>query len=71
MKNYNTSQSRYFDDVERRILIVDDEPYNILGLKVQISQMGFSGIKGIIDQAFNGEEALSMVKKGCSNKGNQ
>ena len=31
-------------DVQKRILIVDDEPYNILGLTTQLSQMGFTGI---------------------------
>lgn len=48
--------------MERRILIVDDEPYNILGLTVQLNQMGFKGIKSLIDKAFNGAEALQMVK---------
>ena len=50
-------------EVQRRILIVDDEPYNILGLTIQLSQMGFKGIKQLIDKAFNGQEAFQMVKK--------
>ena len=33
--------------------------------------MGFRGINAIIDQAFNGEEALDMVKKGCQKQANQ
>jgi YesN/AraC family two-component response regulator len=38
----------------RRILIVDDEPYNILGLKIVISQSGIKNIMRIIDTAYNG-----------------
>lgn len=51
------------NDQQRRILIVDDEPYNILGLTIQLSQMGFKGIKQLIDKAFNGMEAFQMVRK--------
>ena len=39
---------------DRRILIVDDEPYNIMGLKVQLMQAGFDGIEDVIEQAYCG-----------------
>ena len=38
----------------RRIMIVDDEPYNILGLKVILIQAGYRGIENIIEEALNG-----------------
>jgi len=34
---------------DRRILIVDDEPFNIAGLKVQLMQTGYKGIISIVD----------------------
>ena len=46
----------------RRILIVDDEPYNILGLQLMISQAGFKSLNKFVDRAYNGLEALKMVK---------
>ena len=32
----------------RRILLVDDEPYNLLGLSIIIQQSGFPNIKHLI-----------------------
>jgi PleD family two-component response regulator len=42
----------------RRILIVDDEPYNIMGIKIILLQSGYQGIVNIIDEAYNGQEAF-------------
>ena len=47
----------------RHILIVDDEPYNIMGIKVILLQSGYQGIVNIIDEAFNGQEAFKKVKE--------
>ena len=47
----------------RRILIVDDEPYNLLGLRIMLQQSGYVGILDLIDQANNGLEALKQVKR--------
>ena len=47
----------------RHILIVDDEPYNIMGIKVILLQSGYQGIVNIIDEAFNGQEAFNKVKE--------
>lgn len=57
-KNYNKMNSN------RRILIVDDEPYNILGLKIVLQQSGVNSIINIVDTAYNGQQAIDMVKKG-------
>jgi len=47
----------------KRILIVDDEPYNLLGLKIVIEVADPDiNILSIIDQASNGLEALKKVK---------
>ena len=47
----------------RKILLVDDEPYNLLALQVMLFQCGYPNIKYLIDIAYNGKEALEMVKK--------
>ena len=39
----------------KRILVVDDEPYNILGLKIVLSQSGVKNILSLVDNAYNGE----------------
>ena len=42
-----------------RILIVDDEPFNVFGMKVMLQQYAFKGISNIIDVAYNGVEAVN------------
>ena len=42
-------------------MIVDDEPYNILGLKIVLKQSGYPHIHTIIDSAHNGQDALDLV----------
>jgi len=38
----------------RRILIVDDEPFNVMSLKTLLGQFGIENIESIIDEAYNG-----------------
>lgn len=45
----------------RRILIVDDEPYNILGLKVLLTEASHLSILDYIDQASSGQEAVNKI----------
>jgi CheY-like chemotaxis protein len=48
----------------KRILIVDDEPYNLLGLKIVINAADPLGIvSSIIDEVTNGLEAYKAIKK--------
>ena len=51
---------------QRRILIVDDEPYNILALKIMLKSICSEEfelmLESILDQAPNGEVAYDMVK---------
>ena len=42
-------------------MIVDDEPYNILGLTIILQQSGYSNIQSIIDSAHTGQQALDLV----------
>ncbi len=51
----------------KRILIVDDEPYNVLGMQLTISNMNIQGLSNIIDRAYNGLEAFSKVKEAFEN----
>ena len=48
--------------MERRILIVDDEPYNLMALKVIIDAAD-PRVRAIINEVTNGLEALEAVKK--------
>lgn len=59
--NYQMTQNR-------RILIVDDEPYNILGLSIVLQQSGYERIVQLIDKAYNGKEAVDLVKKAYKEK---
>jgi YesN/AraC family two-component response regulator len=47
---------------ERRILIVDDEPYNLIGLRI-ILNAASNDLDHLIDTARNGLEAFEAVKK--------
>ena len=52
---------------QMRILIVDDEPYNLLSLKIILEAADKRGvISGLIDEAINGEQAYKKVKEGYS-----
>jgi YesN/AraC family two-component response regulator len=42
-------------------MIVDDEPYNILGLTIILKQSGYPHIQSIIDSAYNRKDALNLV----------
>ena len=45
----------------RRIMIFDDEPFNLLGLTIILQQLGYSNIQSIIDSAYSGQQALDLV----------
>ena len=46
----------------KRILIIDDEPFNIVGLQLFISRLGIHGLVNQVDRAYNGLEGLNKVK---------
>ena len=39
---------------KKRVLIVDDEPYNILGMEIKLSRLGIKGLQKFVDRAYNG-----------------
>jgi CheY-like chemotaxis protein len=39
----------------RRILLVDDEPYNIMGMKIVLHQSGIKNLMQFVDIAYNGQ----------------
>jgi len=51
------------NDQHKRILIVDDEPFNIIGMTTIMEQCCCPNIKSYIDRAYNGQQAIDMVKK--------
>ena len=42
--------------------MVDDEPFNILGMQVIMNQLDINGLLHYVDRAYNGQEAFSKVK---------
>ena len=47
---------------KKRILIVDDEPFNIISMQLSLSRLGIKGLGLLIDRAYNGLEAVNKVK---------
>ena len=51
----------------KRILVVDDEPYNVLSIQLIMSRLGIKDIGRLVDRAYNGKEALKKVKDSLLN----
>lgn len=49
-------------NIQKKILLVDDEPFNIYGLQLILNMIGPKNISKIINTAHNGMEALNSVK---------
>ena len=52
----------------RRILIVDDQPYNLIGLSIILQQSGYPMIDQIIDVANNEMKAFDKVIEAFQNR---
>ena len=48
-------------------MIVDDEPYNVLGLQLILGHMNIDKLSTIIDRAYNGLEATKKVEDAYKN----
>ena len=46
----------------KRILIIDDEPFNIIGMQLLLNNLGIKGLGSSVDRAYNGLEGLNKVK---------
>ena len=60
-----------FNHDKERILIVDDEVFNINAAKIIMQTVaGIINPNSICDEAENGQEAVDMVKNDIANNGN-
>lgn len=59
MLNLNQQERGNF----KRILIVDDEPFNIMALKILLNSSGHDNILSIVETAVDGQEAVDKVKE--------
>ena len=51
--------------------MVDDEPFNIMGMQLLLNMIGPKNINKIVDIAHNGMEALNSVKAAHQNDNNK
>ena len=46
----------------KRILVIDDEPFNVISMQLSLGRLGIKGLGTMIDRAYNGLEGLNKVK---------
>ena len=46
----------------KRILIIDDEPFNVISLQLSFSRLGIKGLGRLVDRAYNGLDGLNLAK---------
>ena len=61
LKQMGTATSTAISAV-KRILIVDDEPFNVVSMQLSLSRLEIKGLDSLVDRAYNGLEALNKVK---------
>ena len=61
LSHLQTDESRTLELNKGKILVVDDDPFNILALKAILHGLGMS-----VESAFNGEDAVNKVIEQCS-----
>ena len=47
----------------KRILVVDDEPFNVISMQLSLSRLGIKGLGSLVDRAYNGLEGLNKVRE--------
>ena len=52
--------------LKKRILVIDDEPFNVISMQLTLSNVGFRGLGNLVDRAYNGLEGLTKVKDALS-----
>ena len=57
---FESVQNIFMDKVpmKKRILIVDDEPFNVVSMQLSLGRLGIKGLSSIVDRAYNGHEGL-------------
>ena len=46
----------------KRILVIDDEPFNVISMQLSLGRLGIKGLGTLVDRAYNGLEGLNKVK---------
>ena len=46
----------------KRILVIDDEPFNVISMQLSLSRLGIKGLGNLVDRAYNGLEGVKKVK---------
>lgn len=47
--------------LKKRILVIDDEPFNIISMQLTLSNMGIKGLGSLVDRAYNGQEGVEKL----------
>ena len=55
-------------NLNKRILVIDDEPFNIVSLLVLINSFKIKGLTRLIDRAYNGQEGFNKAKSALVNR---
>ena len=63
MTVYTSDSSSSADDFRQRILLVDDEPFNIMAIEGMMKVVGFNDYEKYVDRCYNGEQSVAMFKK--------
>ena len=45
----------------KRILIIDDEPFNVISMQLSLSRLGIKGLGSLVDRAYNGLEGYNRA----------
>ena len=53
--------------IKKRILVIDDEPFNIVSMQLYLSRLGIKGLSSLVDRAYNGLEGVKKVKDALTN----
>ena len=60
---FGTNPNLMMDKVPttKRILIIDDEPFNVVSMQLTLGKLGIKGLGSLIDRAYNGLEGVKKV----------
>ena len=49
-------------------MIIDDEPFNVIGMQLSLNRIGIKGLGNLCDRAYNGLEAITKIKEAYNNR---
>ena len=62
LKTTNLANLQRKQLMPKRILIVDDEPFNVISMQLCLSRLGIKGLGSLVDRAYNGLDGLNLAK---------